>query len=294
MHLLAVSCCLPEQETLRPRCDVRSVEPTEKSFSTVGSLDVVGLGFLGIGQITPESLSCIRQADKLFYLGSDALGREWLRGQNASLESLYDAYSAGKNRLESYEEMIQRMLAPVRAGERACVAFYGHPGVFVFPSHEAIARARREGHSATMYPAISAEDCLFADLEIDPTDFGCASYEATDFLVRPRRVDTSAALILWQAGGIGVTTYENGLEWNPEGVRLLTERLMQLYGDAHEVVVYEAAVIPVCDPVIIRVCVEQLPSVRVSVYSTLYVPPLIVRDPIRQDDLLRLGQGNFT
>ena len=273
---------------------MRSGEPTVAPLTTAGSLDVVGLGFLGIGQITPESLSCIRQADKLFYLGSDALGREWLRGENATLESLYDAYSTGKNRLESYEEMIQRMLAPVRSGMRVCVAFYGHPGVFVYPSHEAIARARREGHSATMYPAISAEDCLFADLEIDPTDFGCASYEATDFLVRPRRVDTSAALILWQAGGIGVTTYEKGLEWNPDGVHLLTERLTELYGPAHEVVVYEAAVIPVCDPVIIRVSVEQLAAARVSVYSTLYIPPLSPHEPIQPEALLRLGQGIFS
>jgi precorrin-6B methylase 1 len=273
---------------------MRSEEPTVASLTTAGSLDVVGLGFLGTGQITPEALSCVRNADKVFYLGADALCREWLRSENATLESLYDAYSTGKNRLESYEEMIQRMLAPVRAGMRVCVAFYGHPGVFVYPSHEAIARARNEGHSATMYPAISAEDCLFADLEVDPADFGCASYEATDFLVRPRRVDTSAALILWQAGGIGVTTYENGLEWNPGGVRLLTERLIELYGPAHEVVVYEAAVIPVCDPVMIRVRVEQLPTARVSVYSTLYVPPLVAHKPMQPEDLLRVGQGIFS
>lgn len=273
---------------------MQAASPAGAELPAEGSLDVVGLGFLGIGQITPESLSCIRQADKLFFLGGDALGREWLRAENASLESLYDAYSTGKNRLESYEEMIQRMLAPVRAGMRVCVAFYGHPGVFVYPSHEAIARARGEGHSATMYPAISAEDCLFADLEIDPADFGCASYEATDFLVRPRRVDTSAALILWQAGGIGVTTYENGLEWNPDGVKLLTERLTELYRPAHEVVVYEAAVIPVCDPVIIRTTIEQLPNVRVSVYSTLYVAPLSPHRPISSDAFDKLGQGIFS
>ena len=249
-----------------------------------GSLAVVGLGFLGIGQITPEALSCVRDADKLFYLGADAISREWLRAENATLESLYDAYAFGRNRLESYEEMIRRMLAPVRAGERVCVAFYGHPGVFVYPSHEAIRRAQAEGFDAAMYPAISAEDCLFADLEIDPSEHGCASYEATDFLVRPRRVDTSAALILWQAGGIGVTTYESGIEWNPDGVAFLTERLLDLYEPEHEIVVYEAAVMPVCDPRIDRMPLRSLPGAHVSVYSTLYVPP-VSQPPMSLEDI---------
>ena len=37
--------------------------------------------------------------------------------------------------------MVERILAPVRAGKQVVAAFYGHPGVFVQPSHEAIRRA---------------------------------------------------------------------------------------------------------------------------------------------------------
>jgi hypothetical protein len=37
-----------------------------------------------------------------------------------------------------------------------------------------------------MLPGISAEDCLFADLGIDPGIYGCQSYEATDFLANGR------------------------------------------------------------------------------------------------------------
>ena len=81
-------------------------------------------------------------------------------------------------------------------------AFYGHPGVFVRPSHEAIARARAEGHQARMLPAVSAEDCLFADLGVDPATHGCASFDATTFLARPRPVDSSAGLVLWQVAAV--------------------------------------------------------------------------------------------
>jgi hypothetical protein len=49
-----------------------------------------------------------------------------------------------------------------------CVALYGHPGVFACVGHEAIERARAEGIDAQMLPGISAEDCLFAELGVDP------------------------------------------------------------------------------------------------------------------------------
>ena len=64
--------------------------------------------------------------------------------------------------------MAEAILEPVRAGKRVCAAFYGHPGVFVLPSHDAISRARAEGFEATMLPGVSAEDCLVADLGVDP------------------------------------------------------------------------------------------------------------------------------
>src|SRR5437773_2103233 len=74
----------------------------------------------------------------------------------------------GKPRRETYAEMVEELLAPVRAGHNVCAAFYGHPGVFVNPGHEAIRRARAEGFPARMLPAVSALDCLVADLGIDP------------------------------------------------------------------------------------------------------------------------------
>ena len=84
-----------------------------------------------------------------------------------------------------------------------CAVFYGHPGVFVNPSHRAVAQARAEGFRAAMLPGVSAEDCLFADLGLDPGAHGCQSYEATDFVIRRRSCYPSALLILWQVGALG-------------------------------------------------------------------------------------------
>lgn len=67
----------------------------------------------------------------------------------------------------SYRQMVDAMLDEVRAGKRVCGAFYGHPGVLLACASN-IAQAREEGFDAVMEPGISAEDCLYADLIVDP------------------------------------------------------------------------------------------------------------------------------
>jgi uncharacterized protein YabN with tetrapyrrole methylase and pyrophosphatase domain len=101
---------------------------------------------------------------------------------------------------------IKVMLKDVRAGHDVLGIFYGHPGVFVSPTHRAIAIAREEGYKARMLPGISAEDCLFADLGIDPAINGCVTHEATELLMRDRALNPSVHNIIWQVGGVGVTT----------------------------------------------------------------------------------------
>ena len=98
------------------------------------------------------------------------------------------------------------MLIEVRAGYNVLGIFYGHPGVFVSPSHRAIALAREEGYNAKMLPGISAEDYLFADLEFDPATYGCMTSEATELLMRNTPLNTSVHNIIWQVGSVGVTT----------------------------------------------------------------------------------------
>jgi uncharacterized protein YabN with tetrapyrrole methylase and pyrophosphatase domain len=239
-----------------------------------GSLTVVGTGFMGAGHVTPEALAHMDTAQKLFYLGGDASQRRWLQDRNRSLESLYDAYRVGGDRRSAYAEMVARMLAPVRKGRRVCAAFYGHPGVFVYPSHEAIRQARAEGYAAAMLPGVSAEDCLFADLGVDPARAGCQSYEATYFLVRSPRFSPSSALILWQVGAVGVATFKTTPLWGAEGLQVLVDTLCRHYPADHEVVVYQAAIFPVCEPSIVRVPLSGVPQAGVTVHSTMYIPPL--------------------
>ena len=89
------------------------------------------------------------------------------------------------------------------AGARVCAVLYGHPGIFAWASHEAMARVRAAGLPARMLPAVSALDCLLADLGIDPATTGLQTYEATYFFVRRPAVDPHATLVLLQVGMLG-------------------------------------------------------------------------------------------
>lgn len=252
-----------------------------------GSLIVVGTGIQFAGQMTIEAQAHIKQAEKVLFLVSDPITADWIKDINPSAESLYSSYQQGVSRMIAYEGMIERILCEVRKGMRICAVFYGHPGVFVYPSHEAIKQARREGYSAKMLPGISAEDCLFADLGIDPARNGCQSFEATDFLIHRRKFDTGCALILWQIGCTGDPTFS--LEpYGTHGLHVLTEYLCQYYDTTHPVVVYEAAEYSIFDPTIEQVPLAKLPEAQISPISTLYIAPQTQTPP--DDEMLkRLG-----
>jgi uncharacterized protein YabN with tetrapyrrole methylase and pyrophosphatase domain len=241
-----------------------------------GSLIAVGTGIRIAGQLTVEAIASMRQADRLLYIASDAISTIALERLNPSCSSLAVHYAEGTRRMVSYEKMIDQILENVRDGWRTCVAFYGHPGVFAYPTHEAIRRAREEGFEARMLPAISAEDCLFADLGVDPARYGCQSYEATDFLVSHPMIDPSAAVILWQVGVVGELDFRPGLS-SPRGLPMLISRLCEYYPSDHRMTVYEASLFPGTDPSVQSVPLHDLPEARLSSSSTLYIPPARTR-----------------
>jgi Tetrapyrrole (Corrin/Porphyrin) Methylases len=222
----------------------------------------------------------------VLFVVSDPTTATWLRTVNPNTRSLDTLYRPGVPRRLIYTEMVDEILAAVRSGASVCAVFYGHPGVFVMPSHEAIERARAEGFPARMLPAVSAEDCLFADLGVDPGDRGWQSYEATDFLLRGYQLDPTAAVVLWQVDGIGKLDWN--LEPEPRGLRVLAERLLELYPAEHEAFFYRASVHPIVAPTIERVRLDEIQTLAAAPAPTLYLPPL-PRRPVDRDVARRLG-----
>lgn len=238
-----------------------------------GSLVVVGTGIRTVGHMTVESIAWLKKADRVLYVVGDPIAEETITSLNPdAAESLTWMYAEGKQRIETYNQMVDRILECVRSGLLTCFACYGHPGVFVYPSHEAIRRARAEGYDARMLPGISSEDCLFADLGVDPGIYGCQSYEATDFLANGRKIDPTSSVVLWQIGVVGDATFKsNGYDLS--AFPLLVERLLRHYPPTHVAYLYEAAIFPGCDPIIWPVEIQSLGQVPLTAGFTLYIPP---------------------
>jgi uncharacterized protein YabN with tetrapyrrole methylase and pyrophosphatase domain len=257
-----------------------------------GSLTIVGTGITLMAHMTTEARAWITRADKTFFLVMHPLAEQWLRQLNPQAESLARFYTPQRDRLEVYQEIGERVLSAVRAGNTVCAAFYGHPGVFVTPTHDLVRQAQAEGYAVTMLPGISAEDCLFVDLRVDPGRQGCQSYEATDFLARPRQFDPSTPLILWQVGVIGYFNVVDATLDPSKGLAILESVLRQWYPPKHQVVVYEAAILPTSDPTIIHVPLEELPRAPITPVSTLYIPP-IAPPAVDSQMLERLGLSSI-
>jgi hypothetical protein len=249
-----------------------------------GSLIVVGSGIAAVRHATQEACFHISHSAKVFFLVVDPLTKAWILKLNPAAESLSVHLAPGKDRQESFNEMVERIAEAVRAGHRVCSVFYGHPGVFVQPSHMVISRLRTEGYEAAMLPGVSTEDCLVADLGVDLSQSGYQCHEASNFLICAKQPDTGAALILWQIGVIGQVKCGVGRE---DGLQILTERLLGFYPAEHEVTIYEAATLPVCDSLLRKIVLADLPNCLVSPVSTLFIPPAR-QCPLDSEMLIRL------
>jgi hypothetical protein len=132
-----------------------------------------------------------------------------------------------------------------------------------------------------MEPGVSAEDCLYADLGIDPGEYGCQHFEASQFMFYRRRIDPSAYLVLWQVGVAGdrsLARFSTGSAYR----QVLVDILARDYDLSHEVIVYTAATLPTRQPKIERVTLAQLPAAAVDMHATVVVPPARPLEPDRE------------
>jgi len=273
---------LAGRKALHLCCGHRRTSPAFQPFAimehkavtstSTGSLACVGIGITLGSHISPLARSHIEKSDVVFTAVSDGIVELWLKEMNPDVRSLQPLYAEGKPRPQTYREMVEAMMTQVRAGKRVCGVFYGHPGVFAWAPHRAIKVAREEGYAAHMEPGISSEDCLYADLGIDPGKVGCQHFDTTQFMLFRRNVDPSAWLILWQVGLAGEQTGRR-FATGPAYRQVLVDVLLRHYPADHEVTIYRAATLPLQAPRMESLPISGLPDIDLSMSDTLAVPP---------------------
>eukprot|EP01040_Poterioochromonas_malhamensis_P013314 gene13314-14628_t len=270
---------------------LESMESAGGLSRLTGRLTIVGTGMKALAHMTLESQAYIQQADIVLYAVADPLTADWIRKQSKSSLDMYQLYDNGKNRNITYAQMTGSILGELSKGKNVVAVFYGHPGVFAHPGHRAMVIAREEGYNVTMVPGISSEDCLYADLGIDPSRGGCQTLEATDFLIRNRNLQIDHHVILYQVGCVGEIGF-NFQGFQNNGLTVLIHKLQELYGEEHQVINYISPQFSVGEPVIEVYSLKDLLrpefSKKVTGISTFYIPPAI-KKPNDPDATKQLG-----
>jgi hypothetical protein len=215
-----------------------------------GSLVVVSTGMMAVNHVTVEAQGWIKHADRVFCWGLDPVTERWISGLNGNVKPL-----------KNVGELAEHAHEFLRAGLTVCAVHAGDSA----PWREEIRLRRAEGFRVAIVPCVSAEDCLFSDLGIDPLRDGVQIYAAADFLARHRTPDLSAGLVLRLAGCAGDSA--SGA-CPPQLAELLAER----YGKEHEAILYEPARYAVCEPSIRRCPVGDLATVAAGAGASLFVP----------------------
>ena len=236
-----------------------------------GQIVCVGTGMIIGAHMAPRCRSYIEQADVVFS-SCHAMMQSWLEQLNVHTHSLQPLYGKDKDRRETYAEMVEVMMQPVREGKRVVGAFYGHPGIFAQAPHRVIQMARQEGYDAHMEPGISAEACLYADINIDPGEYGCQHFEASQFMFYNRRIDPYGYVVFWQiglAGDLSLTTKSSTKAQR----ELLLDKLYEQYPPDHQVAIYESKTNVLEDSLVEWIALSELVDVPLSMISTLVLPP---------------------
>lgn len=251
-----------------------------------GRLICVGTGMRMAGQVTPLAQSHLETADIVVSAVPNIFTRKWIQGIAKDFICVLDHYDDcdvdGKSRRDTYRRMADTILEQVRAGKTVCAAFYGHPGIFACISHIAIKDARAEGYSAEMLPGISAEDCLVADLGIDPGRTGMQAMESTQFMIYERKIDPTAMLVLWQPSLAGELSLKR-FETTAARIQVLVDKLARDYPLDHTVILYEAATSPLEKTRIDEIRLRDLPTTPMSTTTTLVIPAAF---PLKRDEAI--------
>jgi uncharacterized protein YabN with tetrapyrrole methylase and pyrophosphatase domain len=257
-------------------------------------IGIVGTGIVGTHQLTREAEEVIRRSRCTFVIDSGYGIPEYLATLCPEVIELGTLYEPGKDRLPTYRRMAAEVVSAAVAESPVCLATYGHPWVYCYPTTLITRAAPLLGLRVEVFPGVSSLDTLLVDLGTDIAPNGIQMYEATDLLLRRRPIQSDVTCVIWQPTVVGDPTYRPEA-YTAEQFEPLQEYLLGFYPAEHEVAIVTTRTFPLTRSIVQRLPLRQLAVEleRAPSVGTLYIPPLVER-PIEDADLLgvMLGAGS--
>jgi uncharacterized protein YabN with tetrapyrrole methylase and pyrophosphatase domain len=255
-------------------------------------IGIVGTGIVGSHQLTREAEEVIRRSKRTFVIDSGYGLLEYLGTLCPEVIGLGSLYERGRNRILTYRRMAATVVSAAVADPPVCLATYGHPWVYCYPTQLITSAARLLGLHAEVFPGISSLDTLLIDLGTDIAD-GIQMYEATDLLLRRRPLQPDVTCVIWQPTVVGDPTYPSQ-PYTAEQFQPLQDYLLGFYAADHEVALVTTKTFPLTRSVVQRLPLRDLASEleRAPQVGTLYIPAVDqrpVEDMALMDVMLRAG-----
>jgi uncharacterized protein YabN with tetrapyrrole methylase and pyrophosphatase domain len=254
---------------------------TETAVQRVWPFDIgiVGTGIVGAHQLTREVEEVIRRCKRTFVIESGYGIPEYLVTLCPEVTELGDLYEPGKDRVFTYRRMAAEVISAAVADPPVCLATYGHPWVYCYPTTLIARAAPLLGLHVEVFPGVSSFDTLLVDLGIDIALSGVQMYEATDLLLRRRPIQSDVACVIWQPTVVGDPTYRpdpyTAVQFEP-----LQKYLLRFYPAEHEVAIVTTKTHPLTRSVVQRLELGGLAAelAEAPQVGTLYIPPLTERE----------------
>lgn len=248
---------------------------------------IVGLGIVNVRQVTREVEEALRRSREILYVAEIFGLAEYLHQLCPHVTDLRKiAYREGEDRMNAYNTMTAKVIEAALEHPPVTFALYGHPLVFAFPPFQILRVAPLLGLRVKIFPGISAMDCLFVDLKLDPAE-GLQMYEATDILLRQRPLQPDVPCFIWQVGAVESRLYSEASS-KPERFSRIKNYLLQYYPPEHKVVAVYSSTFPLAPsrltPFAIRDIEVQCQDLHPGI--TLYIPPVDDR-PVVDHELLK-------
>jgi precorrin-3B methylase len=247
---------------------------------------IVGLGIVGTRQITKEVDYILKKSDHVFLLFTQNTMHDYITNEiGTEVTDLHEEYEEGSDRFDTYRRMADRVLNNAKNTNKSIThAPYGHPSIFVSPTRLIQEEGPKHGLRVKVVPGISAIDCIFAEIGLDPGTNGVQMYEASDFLLRKFEPNPYVPLFLWQIGAIETGLYSMKKS-KPERFSRIRQYLESFYPKSHILYLLRTATYPFTNSEQHGFQLKNFEKqhYKIDPVHTLYIPPVDTKEVADKD-----------